>query len=105
MVAKEGRITQRVSLPTSGPWAESVESINPLIGDLVQPTAEVARVIGAVAKGDLWLAALNRPPPHRSRRAKLPHWALACSRRCRLRAATLNSRTTRAISTPCAWAS
>src|SRR5205823_6308811 len=30
-----------------------VESINSLIADLVQPTEEVARVIGAVAKGDL----------------------------------------------------
>ena len=28
-------------------------SINALIGDLVQPTSEMARVIGAVAKGDL----------------------------------------------------
>ena len=27
--------------------------MNTLIGDLVQPTSEVARVIGAVAKGDL----------------------------------------------------
>src|SRR3989475_2062786 len=30
-----------------------VESVNTLIGDLVQPTAEVARVIESVAKGDL----------------------------------------------------
>jgi HAMP domain-containing protein len=30
-----------------------VESVNSLIGDLVQPSTEVARVIGAVAKGDL----------------------------------------------------
>jgi len=30
-----------------------VESANSLIGDLVQPSTEVARVIGAVAKGDL----------------------------------------------------
>ena len=37
----------------SGGWATSVGSINALIGDLVQPTTEVARVISAVAAGDL----------------------------------------------------
>src|SRR5207342_2462675 len=34
-------------------WADSVESVNSLIGDLVRPTTEVARVIESVAKGDL----------------------------------------------------
>jgi HAMP domain-containing protein/CheY-like chemotaxis protein/signal transduction histidine kinase len=54
VVGKEGKITQRASLGTSsGSWATCVNSINTLIGDLVQPTEEVARVIGAVAKGDL----------------------------------------------------
>jgi HAMP domain-containing protein len=53
-VGKEGRITQRASLAgAGGSWAASVDSVNTLIGDLVQPTSEVARVIGAVAKGDL----------------------------------------------------
>src|SRR5216683_5114245 len=53
-VGKDGKITQRVSIGSaSGAWAESVESVNSLIGDLVQPSTEVARVIGAVAKGDL----------------------------------------------------
>jgi hypothetical protein len=53
-VGKEGRITQRAHLSgASGSWAASVTSVNTLIGDLVQPTSEVARVIGAVAKGDL----------------------------------------------------
>src|SRR5579871_450504 len=53
-VGKEGKITQRASIGSvSGAWAESVESVNSLIGDLVQPSTEVARVIGAVAKGDL----------------------------------------------------
>ena len=33
--------------------ATSVESVNTLIDDLVHPTSEVARVIGAVAQGDL----------------------------------------------------
>ena len=53
-VGKEGKITQRASLGGgSGGWAACVESVNSLIGDLVQPSTEVARVIGAVAKGDL----------------------------------------------------
>src|SRR5258708_7508388 len=53
-VGKDGKITQRVSIGApSGDWAECVESVNSLIGDLVQPSTEVARVIGAVAKGDL----------------------------------------------------
>ncbi|MBA3556811.1 MAG: hypothetical protein H0W29_18935, partial [Gemmatimonadales bacterium] len=53
-VGKEGRITQRANLTgAAGSWAASVSSVNALIGDLVQPTSEVARVIGAVAKGDL----------------------------------------------------
>lgn len=39
VVGKEGRITQRASLPgaTSG-WATRVESVNSLIADLVSPT-------------------------------------------------------------------
>ncbi|HEU4698294.1 MAG TPA: HAMP domain-containing protein, partial [Gemmatimonadales bacterium] len=53
-VGKEGRITERAALPgAAGGWAASVEAVNTLIGDLVQPTSEVARVIDAVAKGDL----------------------------------------------------
>src|SRR5207248_4537110 len=37
----------------SGSWAQAVDSVNSLIDDLVHPTTETARVIGAVAKGDL----------------------------------------------------
>ena len=37
----------------SGRWAASIDSVNTLISDLVHPTSETARVIGAVAKGDL----------------------------------------------------
>src|SRR3989440_690737 len=51
---KEGRITQRAFLgDVSNSWAGAVASVNGLIGDLVHPTSEMARVIGAVAKGDL----------------------------------------------------
>jgi len=53
-VGKEGHVSQRASLQgATGGWAACIESINTLIGDLVQPTNEMARVIGAVAKGDL----------------------------------------------------
>src|SRR6202043_4159642 len=54
VVGKEGRITQRASLgDVSNSWAHAIGSVNGLIGDLVHPTSEMARVIGAVAKGDL----------------------------------------------------
>src|SRR5579863_3900538 len=52
-VGKEGRISRRASLPGAGGWASCMESVNSLISDLVQPSTEVARVIGAVAQGDL----------------------------------------------------
>src|SRR5437762_1342218 len=53
-VGKKGRITQRASLgDVSNSWADAIQSVNGLIGDLVHPTSEMARVIGAVAKGDL----------------------------------------------------
>ncbi|MFL5183506.1 MAG: HAMP domain-containing protein, partial [Microvirga sp.] len=54
VVGKEGQIGERGKLPAAtGCWAECIDSVNAMIGDLVQPTTEVARVIGAVAKGDL----------------------------------------------------
>ena len=53
-VGKEGKIEQRASIgELSGSWADTVASVNALISDLVHPTSEMARVIGAVAKGDL----------------------------------------------------
>ncbi|MBY0240591.1 MAG: response regulator [Burkholderiaceae bacterium] len=54
VVGREGRLTQRASVPhVSGGWATIISSVNTLIDDLVRPTTEMARVIGAVAKGDL----------------------------------------------------
>ena len=54
VVGKEGRITQRASLSNvSDSWAGAIDCINILIEDLLRPTSEMARVIGAVAKGDL----------------------------------------------------
>src|SRR5690349_5290196 len=53
-VGKEGKLRRRASLPGArGFWAQKVENINALIDDLVHPTNEAARVIGAVAQGDL----------------------------------------------------
>jgi len=54
LVGREGRMTERAVLQgASGSWAESVQGINQLIEDLARPTTEVARVITAVAEGDL----------------------------------------------------
>ncbi|MDQ3477776.1 MAG: HAMP domain-containing protein, partial [Pseudomonadota bacterium] len=54
VVGKEGKITQRGRVKNArGGWETAIRSVNELIDDMVQPTAEVARVIGAVAKGDL----------------------------------------------------
>ena len=54
VVGKEGKLNQRAQVPNAGgQWAVITESVNSLIGDLVQPTNEISRVIGAVARGDL----------------------------------------------------
>jgi HAMP domain-containing protein/CheY-like chemotaxis protein/GAF domain-containing protein len=54
VVGKEGKLGQRATLrEQSGSWGSCMSSINDLIADLVQPTTEVGRVIGAVASGDL----------------------------------------------------
>jgi HAMP domain-containing protein len=54
VVGKEGRMAERASIgEVTDRWADTIGSINNLIEDLVQPTSEMARVIGAVAKGDL----------------------------------------------------
>ncbi len=54
VVGREGKLRHRASLGNvSGFWYDSIENINALIEDLVHPTTEVARVIGAFAQGDL----------------------------------------------------
>jgi len=54
MVGREGKISERAKLHgATGSWAQCVDSINGLVGDMVYPVSEVARVIGAVAKGNL----------------------------------------------------
>ncbi len=53
-VGKQGKLKQRASLgEVKGFWKDSIGSVNALIDDLVHPTSETARVIGAVAQGDL----------------------------------------------------
>ena len=53
-VGKQGKLKQRASLgDVRGFWKDSIGSVNALIDDLVHPTSETARVIGAVAQGDL----------------------------------------------------
>ena len=54
VVGKEGRLSQRIPSQGSGhSWSESIESVNSLLDDIVRPTSEMQRVIGAVADGDL----------------------------------------------------
>ncbi|HEX7624703.1 MAG TPA: HAMP domain-containing protein, partial [Anaeromyxobacteraceae bacterium] len=54
LVGQEGKMNERASVgPAKGSWALSMGAVNHLIGDLVAPTNEVARVITAVARGDL----------------------------------------------------
>src|SRR5262252_5888872 len=54
VVGRNGKIEERASLgPVTGAWSDAVKNVNSLVTNLAQPTAEAARVIGAVAKGDL----------------------------------------------------
>jgi HAMP domain-containing protein/signal transduction histidine kinase/CheY-like chemotaxis protein len=54
VVGREGRLVERLSHgPGEGAWAASVDAANSLVDDLVRPTAEVGRVLAAVAEGDL----------------------------------------------------
>ncbi len=54
IIGREGRMTERARLQhADGGWATTIGSVNGLIDDLVRPTTEVARVIVAVAEGDL----------------------------------------------------
>src|SRR5262249_50276780 len=54
VVGREGKISQRATLGGAvGSWNSLVDSVNTLIDDMTRPTAEMARVIGAVANGDL----------------------------------------------------
>src|ERR1035437_6428557 len=52
VVGKQGELSQRVVLGGSTQsWSGSVESVHSLIADLVRPTSETQRVVGAVGDG------------------------------------------------------
>ncbi len=54
VAGKQGKLRERARPGSAaGFWLSSIESVNSLIEDLVHPSSEVARVIGAVAQGDL----------------------------------------------------
>ncbi len=54
LVGKEGQSKHKAELKgAEGSWAASLDSLNTLTSDMLRSTAEVNRVIGAVAKGDL----------------------------------------------------
>ncbi|MGH9575788.1 MAG: HAMP domain-containing protein [Terriglobales bacterium] len=54
VVGKEGRTRERTRFDQSqGAWGEMESSVNTLIEDLLRPTTEVTRAIGAVAQGNL----------------------------------------------------
>jgi CheY-like chemotaxis protein/signal transduction histidine kinase/HAMP domain-containing protein len=54
VIGRDGRLTERARLRSAkGSWAEAVASVNDMIDDLVRPIVEVARVLDAVADGDL----------------------------------------------------
>ncbi len=53
-VGRKGKVGERLAMGDAvGGWADRIEDINSLMDDLSQPTIEMGRVIGAVAKGDL----------------------------------------------------
>jgi HAMP domain-containing protein/CheY-like chemotaxis protein len=53
-IGREGQMNERASIGrVTGGWATIMSSVNSLITDLVSPTTEVARVLTAVAEGDL----------------------------------------------------
>ena len=54
VVGKEGRTRERTKFHESrGAWGQMEVSVNTLVDDLLRPTTEVTRAIGAVAQGNL----------------------------------------------------
>ncbi|MFO0617664.1 MAG: response regulator [Polyangiaceae bacterium] len=54
VVGKEGKLKERMRVPGAvGGWSDEVDALHTLVDDLVWPTTEVTRAVGAVAKGDL----------------------------------------------------
>jgi len=54
VVGREGRMSERLDEDAvDGSWTEGAHAVNSLIDDLARPTSEIARVLVAVAEGDL----------------------------------------------------
>jgi HAMP domain-containing protein/CheY-like chemotaxis protein len=54
VIARDGRISQRAQIEgASGGWQEDIDAYNALIESITAPMAEMNRLIGAVAQGDL----------------------------------------------------
>src|SRR5207244_3581027 len=51
-IGKEGQL-KRAATGEGGAWAPTLEAVNDLVEDLARPNTEIARVISAVANGDL----------------------------------------------------
>src|SRR5207247_4693956 len=51
-IGKEGQL-KRAGTGEVGAWAPTLEAVNDLVEDLARPNTEIARVISAVANGDL----------------------------------------------------
>src|SRR5437870_95413 len=51
-IGKEGQL-KRAATGEVGAWAPTLEAVNDLVEDLARPNTEIARVISAVANGDL----------------------------------------------------
>ena len=52
-VGKEGRVKRAELGNAGGAWASTLDAVNDLVEDLARPNTEIARVISAVANGDL----------------------------------------------------
>src|SRR5207253_2182507 len=52
-VGKEGQVKRAGIIHSGGAWASTLDAVNDLVEDLARPNAEIARVISAVANGDL----------------------------------------------------
>ena len=54
MVGKEGKVKERLTVSSGlGSRSDEITALNTLIDDLIWPTTEITRAVGAVAKGDL----------------------------------------------------
>ena len=53
-IGRQGQMNDRASIgAVTGGWRSTIDSVNTLITDLASPTTEIARVLTAVADGDL----------------------------------------------------